>query len=93
MDTERTTIQVIPFEAGEYAGMNGITILLTLPDNSTTAHQEGGASGDVFDDRATVGQRLRDYDRTKACALSPEASATLIEAAMENLKPCELPQT
>ncbi|MFI2286604.1 DUF5753 domain-containing protein [Streptomyces niveus] len=93
VDTARTTIQVISFEAGEYAGMNGITILLTLPDDSTTAYQEGGGSGEIFDDRATVAQRLRDFDRMKACALSPEASATLIEEALENFKPCELPQT
>ncbi len=82
-------IQVIPFDVGEYAGMSGTIILLTLPDNSTTVYQEGGGIGEIFDDRETVTRRLRDYDRMKACALSPEESAALIEAAMENFKPCE----
>lgn len=93
VDTPRTTIQVIPFEVGEYAGMNGTIILLTLTDNSTTVYQEGGGIGEAFDDRETVTRRLRDYDRMKACALSPEESAALIEAAMEKFKPCEPPQT
>ncbi|MFF4114216.1 helix-turn-helix transcriptional regulator [Streptomyces sp. NPDC001714] len=92
VDTERTTIQVVPFKAGEYAGMNGTIILLTLPDNSTTVYQEGGGIGEVFDDRETVTRRLRDYDRMKACALSPEESAAFIEAAMEKFEPCEPPQ-
>ncbi|MGW6013725.1 DUF5753 domain-containing protein [Streptomyces sp. NPDC055210] len=93
VDTNRTTIQVIPFGVGEYAGMSGSIILLTLPDNSTTVYQEGSDNGEIFDDRETVTRRLRDYDRMKACALSPEESAALIEAAMENFKPCESPQT
>jgi hypothetical protein len=92
VDTGRTTIQIIPFEAEEYAGMNGTFILITAPDNSTTAYQEGGGSGETFDDRETVTRRMREYDRMKACALSPKESAALIEAAMEKFKPCEPPQ-
>ncbi|MGW1780449.1 DUF5753 domain-containing protein [Streptomyces sp. NPDC002143] len=93
VDTSRTTIQVVPFDVGEYAGMNGTIILLTLPDNSTTVYQEGGGVGENLDDRETVARRLRDYDRMKACALSPEESAALIEEAMEKFKPCEPPTT
>lgn len=93
VDTGRTTIQVIPFEHGEYALMNGTLILLTLPDNSTTVYREGGGDGEIFDDRETVLRRLRQYDRMKACALPPRGSAALIEAAMEKHKPCEPPKT
>ncbi|WP_329413811.1 helix-turn-helix domain-containing protein [Streptomyces sp. NBC_00704] len=92
VQTGRTTIQVVPFSAGACALMNGTLILLTLPDNSTTVYQEGAGSGEVFDDRETVTRRLREYDRMKACALPPRGSAALIEAAMENFKPCEPPQ-
>ncbi|GAQ58002.1 DUF5753 domain-containing protein [Streptomyces acidiscabies] len=93
VDTPRTTIQVIPFDVGEYEGMNGTLILLTLPDNSVTVYQEASGIGESFDDRGTVQRRLRDYDRMKARALSPEASAAMIEAAMETFTPCEPPQT
>ncbi|MEU0894869.1 helix-turn-helix domain-containing protein [Streptomyces massasporeus] len=93
VQTKRTTIQVVPFEAGACALMNGTLILLTLPDNSTTVYQEGAGSGEIFDNRETVMRQLRDYDRMKACALPPKASAALIEAAMENFNPCEPPQT
>jgi transcriptional regulator with XRE-family HTH domain len=90
VDTRNTTIQVLPFKSGEYALMNGTFILLTLPDGSTTVYQEGGGSGEVFDDRSTVGQRLWQYDRMKACALSLDDSAALIRAAMEEHDRCEL---
>ncbi|OYP15709.1 hypothetical protein CFC35_15345 [Streptomyces sp. FBKL.4005] len=93
VNTRRTTIQVVPFEAGACALMNGTLILLTLPDNSTTAYQEGPRSGETFDDQETIRRRVREYDRMKACALSPRESAALIEAAMETYKPCESPRT
>ncbi|WP_416985057.1 DUF5753 domain-containing protein [Streptomyces sp. T028] len=93
VDTGRTTIQVIPFEFGACAFMNGTLVLLTLPDCTTTVYEEGPRSGEIFDDRDTVAQRLREYDRMKACALPPRESAALIEAAMEKFEPCEPPQT
>ncbi|MFF9040997.1 DUF5753 domain-containing protein [Streptomyces sp. NPDC014892] len=93
VNTPHTTIQVIPFEAGACTFLGGTLILLTLPDNSTTVYEEGPRSGEVFDNRDTVMQRLREYDRMKACALPPRESAVLIEASMEKFKPCEPPQT
>ncbi|OIJ91187.1 helix-turn-helix domain-containing protein [Streptomyces colonosanans] len=92
-ETRRTTIQVIPFEAGACTLMNGTLILLTLPDNSTTVYQEGPRNGEIFDDRDTVTLRMREYDLMKASALSPGESAALIEATMETYQPCEPPRT
>ncbi|GAA0915509.1 helix-turn-helix transcriptional regulator [Streptomyces thermoalcalitolerans] len=93
METRRTTIQVVPFEAGACSLMLGTLILLTLPDNSTTVYQEGPRNGEIFDDRETFMQRVRDYDRMKVCALSPRESAELIQATMETYESCESPQT
>ncbi|WP_055548957.1 DUF5753 domain-containing protein [Streptomyces sp. NBRC 110028] len=93
VDTGHTTIQVVTFKVGACALMNGTLILLTLPDGSTTVYQEGPRNGESFDDRETVMRRMREYDRMKACALSPRESAALIEAAMETFEPCEPPQT
>ncbi|NUQ97296.1 MAG: helix-turn-helix domain-containing protein [Streptomyces sp.] len=92
-ETRHTTIQVVPFEAGACTLMNGTLILLTLPDNSTTVYQEGPRNGEVFDDRETVTQRVREYDLMKASALPPGESAALIAATMEKYEPCESPRT
>ncbi|MBQ1094001.1 helix-turn-helix transcriptional regulator [Streptomyces sp. B93] len=91
-ETRRTTIQVVPFDAGACPLMNGTLILLTLPDNSTTVYQEGPRNGEVFDDRETVTQRVREYDLMKANALPPRESRALIKATMETYEPCEPPQ-
>ncbi|MEU3987263.1 helix-turn-helix transcriptional regulator [Streptomyces platensis] len=91
--TRHTTIQVAPFEADTCALMSGTLILLTLPDNCTTVYQEGPGYGEIFDDRETVTRRVREYDRKKACALSPRESAALIEATLEKYEPCESPRT
>jgi len=93
MDTGRTTIQVIPFSSGEYDLMNGTFILLTLPDNSTVVYQEGGGSGEAFEDWGTVTERLWQYDHMKACALAPRESSALIKTAMEDHKSCVTPST
>ncbi|MFF7411053.1 helix-turn-helix domain-containing protein [Streptomyces lydicus] len=93
METRHTTVQVVPFKAGACSLMVGTLILLTLPDNSTTVYQEGPRNGEIFDDRETVMQRVRDYDRMKVCALSPTESAALIKATMETYEPCESPWT
>lgn len=93
VETRHTTIQVVPFHAGACTLMNGTLILLTLPDNSTTVYQEGPRNGEIFDDRETVTQRVREYDLMKASALLPRESAALIAATMENYEPCESPGT
>lgn len=91
VETRHTTIQAVPFDAGACTLMNGTLILLTLPDNSTTVYQEGPRNGEIFDDRKTVTQRVREYALMKASALPPEESAALIAATMEKYEPCESP--
>ncbi|SEN59348.1 helix-turn-helix domain-containing protein [Actinacidiphila rubida] len=88
-DTPRTTIQVVPFSIGGYPIMSGSAILLTLPDNSTTAYQEGAGYGEAMDGKDFVARRMREYDRIKACAASPSDSAALIQAALEKFTSCE----
>ncbi|MBM9508845.1 helix-turn-helix domain-containing protein [Actinacidiphila acididurans] len=84
VDTGRTTIQVVPFARCEGPLMRGTLTFLTLPDNSMGLYEEGDEIWDVFEDRQTVTRRLWQYDRMKACALSPSASASFIEAAIED---------
>ncbi|MBC7307078.1 MAG: hypothetical protein H5T80_09135 [Dietzia sp.] len=72
---------------------SGTLILLTLPDNSTTAYQEGPRNGEIFDDRETVMQRMRENDLMKASALPPQGSRALIKATTETYEPCESPRS
>ncbi|MEU6378420.1 helix-turn-helix transcriptional regulator [Streptomyces sp. NPDC046909] len=91
--TRHTTIQVSPFEADVCFLMSGTLILLTLPDNSTTMYQEGVGYGEIIDDREAVTRYAREYDLKKACALSPQKSAALIETMLETYESCESPGT
>ncbi|MEE4542221.1 helix-turn-helix transcriptional regulator [Streptomyces sp. V4-01] len=91
VDTAHTTVQVMPFSHYSYPLFNGTFILLTLPDSSTAAYAESSTAGEMLDDRATIARSIRDYDRMKACALSPGASARFIEAVLEDHKRCESP--
>jgi hypothetical protein len=93
VDASHTTIQVLPFTVGEFVCLSATHVLLTLPDNSTTAYMEASGYGEACDDPKIVARRQREYDRMKAYALSPRESATLIEAAMEAFKSCEPRQT
>lgn len=92
VDTALTTIQVVPFSAGEHSTLSGTHMLLTLPDNFTTAYVETSGCAATFDDPKTVAQRQRDYDRMKACALPPWESTAFIEEALETFKSCEYSQ-
>jgi hypothetical protein len=91
VNTRRTTIQVMPFYQHGYPITNGTVMLLTLPDGSTALYEEGGDRGEMVDDSAMIARRIREYDRMKAYALSPEASARYIEAALEDHTQCEPP--
>jgi hypothetical protein len=91
VDTARTTVQVMPFSEYGYPITQGTLILLTLPDHSTAVYSESGVTGEMVDDRQAVARSIRDYDRMKACALSPGASARFIEGVLEDHERCEPP--
>ncbi|MBY8879311.1 helix-turn-helix domain-containing protein [Actinacidiphila acidipaludis] len=91
VDTAHTTIQVMPFSQSGYPITNGTVILLTLPDRSTAVYAESSAAGEIIEDRKAIARTIRHYDRMKACALSPGASARVIEAVLEVHERCEQP--
>jgi transcriptional regulator with XRE-family HTH domain len=93
VNTRHTTIQVMPFSQYGYPLTNGTVILLTLPDGKTALYEEGGDQGEMVEESTTITRRIREYDRMKAYALSPEASARYIEAALEDHERCEPPPT
>ncbi|NEC86851.1 helix-turn-helix transcriptional regulator [Streptomyces sp. SID12501] len=91
VDTPDSKVQVMPFSAGPYYLMGGSLHLLTLPNGSTLAYEEGIEVGHLYEDRDSAKKWRRRYDVLRAKALSPAASAELIQQAMEDYKSCDTP--
>ncbi|GAA4086370.1 helix-turn-helix transcriptional regulator [Actinomadura miaoliensis] len=79
----RVTVQVLPYGAGEHAGLDGRFTILSFPDpaDPDIAYVEG-TMGDVYVESAEeTGVHRRRFDRIVEAALSPEDSAHLIVEA------------
>lgn len=92
-DTPDSKVQVMPFSAGPHSLMSGALTLLTLPDDSAVAYEEGIQAGHLYEDRDTVKKWRRQYEVLRANSLSPADSAELIQKAMEDYKPCDSPRS
>ncbi|MFF3815409.1 Scr1 family TA system antitoxin-like transcriptional regulator [Streptomyces bluensis] len=91
VDTPDSKVQVLPFSAGPHSLMGGALTLLTLPNGSTMAYEEGIDLGHLYEDRDSAKKWRRKYEVLRANALPPAASAELIRQAMEDYKPCSTP--
>ncbi|QWB26103.1 MULTISPECIES: helix-turn-helix transcriptional regulator [Streptomyces] len=91
VDTPDSKVQVLPFSSGPYSLMGGTLTLLTLPNGSAMAYEEGIRVGHLYEDRTSVKEWRRQYEVLRANALPPAASAELIRQAMEDHKPCDTP--
>lgn len=91
VDTPDSKLQVMPFSAGPHSLMSGALTLLTLPNNSAVAYEEGIEAGHLYEDRQTVKKWRRQYEVLRANALSLTESAQLIRKAMEDYQPCDTP--
>ncbi|MFD7460348.1 MULTISPECIES: helix-turn-helix domain-containing protein [unclassified Streptomyces] len=91
VDTPDSKVQVLPFSSGPHSLMGGALTLLTLPNGSTMAYEEGIQVGHLYEDRDSVKKWRRQYEILRANALPPAASAELIRQAMEDYKPCDTP--
>ncbi|MFC8713795.1 DUF5753 domain-containing protein [Streptomyces sp. NPDC057197] len=91
VDTAHSKVQVMPFSAGAHYLMGGVLNLLTLPNGSTVAYEEGIEVGHLYEDRDSARQWRWRYEVLRARALSPAASAKLIRKAVEDYRPCDTP--
>ncbi|SOE14226.1 Helix-turn-helix domain-containing protein [Streptomyces sp. 2323.1] len=89
VDTPHSMVQVMPFCLGHYPLMGGALNLLTLPDGSAVAYEEGIEAAHLHEGPEAVKKWRRRYEVLRANALSPAASAELIRKAMEVYKPCD----
>jgi transcriptional regulator with XRE-family HTH domain len=77
------TLQVLPFSCGAHAAHTGAFSILEFPDRSDSevAHVESVAGYTYLEKDRDVRARSEAFDRLRAAALSPGASAELIAAA------------
>ncbi|WP_433890094.1 helix-turn-helix domain-containing protein [Streptomyces sp. CA-111067] len=79
----RILLQVLPFNGGAHAGMDGALKLMKFEEDAPMAYLPGLQTGTLVDDPAAVKRFHLAYDLLGAAALSPKASLTLIEAVAE----------
>ncbi|WP_221355589.1 helix-turn-helix domain-containing protein [Streptomyces beigongshangae] len=90
-DTPDSKVQVMPFSAGPHSLMGSALTLLTLPNGSTVAYEEGSQAGYLYEDPDAAKKRRRQYEVLRANALTLPESVKLIRKAMEDHKPCDTP--
>ena len=90
-DTPESKVQVMPFSAGPHSLMGSALTLLTLPNGSTMAYEEGIQAGHLYEDPEAAKKWRRQYEVLRANALTLPESVKLIRKAMEDHKPCDTP--
>ncbi|MFJ4896435.1 MULTISPECIES: Scr1 family TA system antitoxin-like transcriptional regulator [unclassified Streptomyces] len=87
VDTPNSKVQVMPFSAGPHSLLGGALTLLTLPDGTSVAYEEGIQAGNLYEDPAAVKKWRRQYEVLRANSSSLAESAELIRTAMEDYRP------
>ncbi|MGW0549759.1 helix-turn-helix domain-containing protein [Streptomyces altiplanensis] len=80
----RVIVQVLPFDAGAHAALNGFLKLMAFEDAPPLAYIQGLGTGQLQDDPATVARHELTYDLVRAMALSPKESLALIDSVAED---------
>ncbi|WP_060884226.1 helix-turn-helix domain-containing protein [Streptomyces caniscabiei] len=80
----RVVVQVLPFDAGAHASMEGSIKLMDFADAPTLLYFEGVGSGRLEDDPATVRYQRRTHEFLTAVSLSPEKSLAMLESMAQD---------
>ncbi|MBO2451514.1 helix-turn-helix domain-containing protein [Actinomadura barringtoniae] len=78
-------IQVLPFAAGEHAGIDGAFTIFEFSDEPPVGYALCRDSGRLIDQADEFEWATLNYDQLKAEALSPEASIGMITGAMSHI--------
>ncbi|MFI5722862.1 helix-turn-helix domain-containing protein [Streptomyces cyaneofuscatus] len=87
VDTPSSKVQVMPFSAGPHSLLGGALTLLTLPDGTSVAYEEGIQAGHLYEDPVAAKKWRRQYDVLRANSLTLDGSADRIRTAMEGYRP------
>lgn len=78
------TVQVVPIDAGEYAGLGGDLTLLSLPEGCLVGYTDGYGVFSI-ESQTAVGSCAHAFDLIRAAALGPRQSLALVESAVDAL--------
>ena len=83
----KTTIQVVPYRAGAYAGTTGPFVILDFeePADPAMVYVETLAGDINLEERSDVNRYTLAFDRSRAAALHPDDSVQLIEQEASTL--------
>ncbi|GAA0436359.1 helix-turn-helix transcriptional regulator [Streptomyces luteireticuli] len=84
-ESPRTVIQVIPASVAAHPGLEGPFMILGFEEGEDVLYVDGFTRGHMTAEPTDVGTAARTYDLLRATALSPQASAELIEARLKEL--------
>jgi len=80
----RAIVQVLPFESGAHAAMEGSLKLMDFEDAPPLVYFEGVGTGRLEDEPAIIRHQRFTYQLLTAYALSPQNSLALIEAMAQD---------
>lgn len=80
------TIQVLPFERGEYWMLGGSLTLLTGANGSTIAYVESFGSGELVEATKRVIELTKQFDLTRSLAMPETESLDLVRNYMEEYR-------
>lgn len=80
----RVIVQVLPFDAGAHASMEGAIKLMDFEDAPPLVYFEAVGTGRLEDDPATVRQNKLNYELLTASARSRENSLAMLEAMAQD---------
>ncbi|WP_411080701.1 helix-turn-helix domain-containing protein [Streptomyces sp. cmx-18-6] len=85
MDLPFVTIQIMPRNTPQHAGLAGPLVLLETPDHDQLAYIDGQLRGELYDEPADVSALMQRYGMLRSQALTVEASARLLDALLAAL--------
>lgn len=85
LEAGHVEIQVLPFSAGNHAGIDGPIRIMSFADAPDAAHADGRGGGTLIDKPDEVAEVRRAFERIVAAALPAERSAETIRRVMEEL--------
>ncbi len=85
MDLPFVTIQIMPREAPQHAGLGGPFVLLETPDHDGLAYISGQLRAELCDEPADVSVLMQRYGMLRTQALTVEKSARLLDALLDAL--------
>ncbi|MGE7435451.1 helix-turn-helix domain-containing protein [Kitasatospora sp. NPDC001175] len=84
-NTPHVVLQVLPFDAGEHAAMDGSLTVISFNEGADVVYVEGPRTGHLVERPEDVRECVMAYDLARAEALPPAASVAMIRSTMEGL--------